>query len=148
VVRAAVAFADAAWRVWRAAVVRRRRPVVALGALVAVEREDVLRAVEREDVLREVERERVDAELRVAGLRAVLVRVVAGLRAVLLRVAGLRVLLDVLRVVEVLLLPVVSAMRVSPSLRRWKSVRSCSMVTLTAEHMYVNPSEEEVTQLL
>src|SRR4051812_26028585 len=103
VVRAAVALADAAWRVVRAAVVRRRRAVLVLGAfLAAVEREPVLRElllrvpvlrelvlraaervpVLRVDVLREVERVPVDLRV-VDGLRVVVERRAAGLRAVL-----------------------------------------------------------------
>src|SRR4051812_42778416 len=82
VVRAAVALADAAWRVVRAAVVRRRRAVVELGAFAVAPR--VLEL--REPVLRDVERERVlEVDRRAAGLRA------AGLRAAGLRAAGLRV---------------------------------------------------------
>src|SRR4051794_24700186 len=99
VVRAAVALADAAWRVVRAAVVRRRRAVLVLGDfLAAVEREPVLRVpvlrelellraaervpVLRVDVLREVERVPVDLRV-VDGLRVVVERRAAGLRAVL-----------------------------------------------------------------
>jgi hypothetical protein len=80
--------------VLRAAVVRRRRAVVALGdCLAAVEREPVLRDavlrdVEREDALREVERVPVDLRA-VDGLRA-LVDLLVDLRVVVRRAAGLR----------------------------------------------------------
>jgi hypothetical protein len=81
VVRAAVALALAAWRVWFFAVVRVRRPVDLLGALLAaVLRVEVERVVPRVDVPREAVRVRVDLA-RVPGLRVV-VDVRAGLRAV------------------------------------------------------------------
>src|SRR4051812_29840281 len=73
VVRAAVALAWAAWRVWFFAVVRVRRPVDLVGALAAA-------------VLREVARVRVDLA-RVPVLR-VEVDVRAGLRVVVLVVVS------------------------------------------------------------
>jgi hypothetical protein len=84
----------------RAAVVRRRRAVVVLGDLAAVEREPVLRV----DALRVVERVRAP----VAGLRVVVDLRAVVLRAVVLRAAGLRAVLEVLDVLVVVLL-VVSA---------------------------------------
>src|SRR4051794_7953207 len=81
VVRAAVALALAAWRVWFLAVVRVRRPVDLLGALAAaVLRVEVDREALRVDVLRDAARGRVDLA-RVLVLR-VAVDVRAGLRAV------------------------------------------------------------------
>src|SRR5690242_13985190 len=95
VVRAAVALALAAWRVWFFAVVRVRRPVDLLGALLAaVLRVEVERVVLRVDVLRvrvdlaRVPVLRVEVDVR-AGLRAVefvvvrVVLVVLGVSAIL-----------------------------------------------------------------
>lgn len=110
---------------------------MALGDLAAVERVLVLRVdVLRLDVPREVE--------RVDGLR-----VVVDLRAVVLRAAGLRAVLDVLVVLLVVVLLVVSAMFGSQPLSTGLgevSVRSCSIVTVPTEHMYVNPGRAEVTR--